>query len=129
MNLMLFSLNFVDQRTVKSSIKASLCAFKISVSVDINIPCSSLKFFPQLKEKLACATLNGTINIILIYPSDVIDSRDIEINSRSSYTTRLLYTFDQNYVYDSSMYKYPVSELSISPDGCWLAVGINQLEK
>jgi len=129
MNLMLFSLNYVDQTLSNGSIKAVLRPSKISVPIDINTPCSLLKFFPQLKGQLACATLSGTINILWIYTSDCNGNKELEFNNENPYTTRLLYTFGQNYFYDTLVNEYPVSELSISPDGSWLAVGISQLEK
>ena len=113
--LLLFALDFVEGMSEEDGASSTvLLPKKLSVPTDADVACSALKFGSGF---LICATTNGPINLI-------------RLNSNNDETTAVLeHTFDRNSEKTFACESYPITELTLSADGRWLAVARTALGK
>ena len=110
MNLMVFSLQYIDGDAGKKIVVPE----RLNLQTSVNVPYAALQFSPGNSKLLVCGVADGPVNVLQIEREDEKD------------TVQLSHTFD-HYIQNSSRCKLPLSDISISPDSKWVAVGKNSL--
>jgi len=114
--LLMFSLKMVETHTGQGSqLTNVIVPKKVELPSAIITPCSALKFVSS--KMLVCATTRGFVNMVRI------DSEG------ETFSATLEHTFNKDETRESANTNFPITELSVSPDGLWLATGSNDYGK
>ena len=110
MNLMIFSLQYLDGDNGQKIVVPE----RLNVQNSVNVPYSALQFSSGDSKLLVCGVADGPVNVVQIEKEE------------DSYMVSLNHTFN-HHVQTSSRCNAPISDLTISPDNKWVAVGKNSL--
>ncbi len=127
--LLLFQLDLVDTFDENGDANRIIVPREIKLPASASVasaPCSSIIFGKD--GLLVCATTQGPIHLMKLGTED--EDRDVDDDSEKSLVAvKLCHTFTHDLKSTSSSKTFPVSQLTISPDGHWLAAGRNTFGK
>lgn len=123
--LLLFQLDLVDTFDENGDATKIIVPKEIKFpanTIVASAPCSRIKFGKD--GLLVCATTRGPIHLLQLGIQGE-DDDGAKSSDNSAMTVKLSHTLTQHMESSSSIKKLPISQLTISSDGRWLAVGRN----